>query len=36
MGVEFQVFTHEVDGKKRAMVVLAVDPKMFDEKAGFI
>lgn len=36
MGVEFQVFTHQVDGKKRAMVVLAVDPKTFDEKAGFV
>ena len=36
MGVEFQVFTHEVNGKKRAMVVLAVDPKTFDAKAGFI
>jgi hypothetical protein len=34
VGVEFQVFTHEVDGKKRAMVVLAVDPKTFDAKAG--
>jgi hypothetical protein len=36
MGVQFQVFTHEVDGKKRAMVVLAVDPKTFDAKAGFV
>jgi len=36
IGVEFQVFTHEVGGKKRAMVVLAVDPKTFDEKAGFV
>lgn len=36
LGIEFQVFTHDVDGKKRAMVVLAVDPRTFDAKAGFI
>jgi len=36
LGVEFQVFTHEVAGKKRAIVVLAVDPKTFDAKAGSV
>lgn len=36
LGVEFQVFTHEVNGKQRAMVVLAVDPRTFDAKAGFV
>ncbi len=34
MGVDFQVFTHDVNGTKRALVVLAVDPQTFEAKAG--
>ena len=36
MGMDFAVFTHSVNGQKRALVVLAVDPKIFDEKAGMV
>ncbi|HVA28568.1 MAG TPA: hypothetical protein VNF68_10330 [Candidatus Baltobacteraceae bacterium] len=36
LGVEFQAFTHVVGGKKHATIVLAVDPKTFDAKAGFV
>lgn len=34
MGVDFQVFTHDVNGTKRALVVIAIDPEVFEAKAG--
>ena len=34
MGVDFQVFEHSVNGKRHGLIVLAVDPTVFDEKAG--
>jgi len=34
MGVEFQVFTHAVNGKTRVLIVAALDPVTFNEKAG--
>lgn len=34
MGVDFQVFDHQVAGKHHAMIVLAIDPAVFDRKAG--
>lgn len=35
-GMDFAVFTHEVNGQRRHLVVLAVDPKTFDAKAGMV
>ncbi len=34
MGVDFQVFEHSVNGKRHGLIVLAVDPMVFDQKAG--
>jgi hypothetical protein len=34
MGVDFQVFDHQVNGKRHELIVLAVDPSTFDQKAG--
>ncbi|HET9030217.1 MAG TPA: hypothetical protein VFN49_08570 [Candidatus Aquilonibacter sp.] len=34
MGVDFQVFEHTVNGKRHALIVLAIDPATFDRKAG--
>lgn len=34
MGVDFQVFQHTVNGKKHGLIVLAVDPSTFEQKAG--
>lgn len=34
MGVDFQVFDHQVDGKHHATIVLAIDPAVFDRQAG--
>ncbi len=34
MGVDFQVFDHNVNGKHHALIVLAIDPSTFDRKAG--
>ena len=34
MGVDFQVFDHMVDGKRHALIVLAIDPATFDRQAG--
>ena len=34
MGVDFQVFEHSVDGKRHGLVVVALDPIVFDQKAG--
>lgn len=34
MGVDFEVFEHTVNGKRHALIVLAVDPATFDQKAG--
>ncbi len=34
MGVDFQVFEHFVNGKRHALIVAAIDPSTFDEKAG--
>ncbi|MBV8637310.1 MAG: hypothetical protein JO322_04445 [Candidatus Eremiobacteraeota bacterium] len=34
MGVDFQVFQHTVNGKRHGLIVAAVDPTLFDEKAG--
>jgi hypothetical protein len=34
VGVDFQVFTHDVSGKPHALVVVALDPKVFEAKAG--
>ena len=34
MGVDFQVFEHSVDGKRHGLIVLAIDPSVFDQKAG--
>jgi hypothetical protein len=34
MGVDFQVFSHDVNGKPHALVVVALDPVVFEEKAG--
>ncbi len=34
MGIDFQVFTHDVKGKNRALVVVAIDPHTFETKAG--
>jgi hypothetical protein len=34
MGVDFQVFEHSVNGKRHGLVVVALDPTVFDQKAG--
>jgi hypothetical protein len=34
LGVDFQVFSHDVDGKPHALVVVAIDPAVFEAKAG--
>ena len=34
MGIAFQVYSHDVAGKPHALVVLALDPAIFEEKAG--
>ena len=34
LGVDFQVFTHDVDGKTHALIVVALDPSEFETKAG--
>ncbi|MGD0968734.1 MAG: hypothetical protein ABR949_10640 [Candidatus Aquilonibacter sp.] len=34
MGLQFQVFSHEVGGKTRGLVVVVLDPAMFETKAG--
>jgi hypothetical protein len=34
LGVNFQVFTHSVNGQQRALVVIALDPTTFEQKAG--
>jgi hypothetical protein len=34
MGVDFQVFEHTVNGKRHGLIVLAVDPVLFDQKAA--
>ncbi|MDE2481400.1 MAG: hypothetical protein KGN02_04330 [bacterium] len=34
MGIDFEAFTHDVKGTKRALVVIAIDPKNFEAKAG--
>lgn len=34
MGADFQVFTHSVNGQPRALVVVALDPSLFESKAG--
>jgi hypothetical protein len=34
LGVDFQIFTHDVDGKPHALIVVALDPAVFDAKAG--
>lgn len=34
MGVDFQVFEHTVNGKRHGLIVAAIDPTVFDEKAG--
>jgi hypothetical protein len=34
LGVDFQVFRHTVDGQPHALVVVALDPSIFNRKAG--
>ncbi len=34
LGLEFQVFSHQDNGKNRELVVVVLDPTMFEEKAG--
>lgn len=34
MGLDFQVFQHTVNGKRHALIVVALDPPIFDQKAG--
>jgi hypothetical protein len=34
MGLDFAVFQNTVDGKTHGVIVLAVDPKLLDQKAG--
>ncbi len=34
MGIDFQVFRHDVNGTPRALVVVALDPSAFEQKAG--
>jgi len=34
LGADFQVFEHTVNGKRHELIVLAIDPATFDQKAG--
>jgi hypothetical protein len=34
MGIAFQVFSHDVNGKPHALIVVALDPVVFEAKAG--
>jgi hypothetical protein len=34
VGVDFQVFTHETNGKPHQLIVVAIDPAVFEAKAG--
>jgi hypothetical protein len=34
LGVDFQVLTHDVDGTPRALIVVVLDPALFERKAG--
>ncbi len=34
MGIDFQVFEHTINGKRHGLIVAAIDPTLFDEKAG--
>lgn len=34
LGLDFQVFSHEDNGHNRELVVVVLDPTMFEEKAG--
>lgn len=34
MGIDFQVFSHDVNGQPHALVVVALDPAVFEEKAA--
>jgi hypothetical protein len=34
LGLEFQVFSHQDNGKNRELVVVVLDPTTFEEKAG--
>jgi hypothetical protein len=34
LGLDFAVFQHTEDGKMHGLIVLAVDPKTLDQKAG--
>ncbi len=34
LGLEFQVFSHQENGKTRELVVVVLDPTTFEEKAG--
>jgi hypothetical protein len=34
MGIDFSAFQHTVDGKKQGVVVIVMDPKLLNEKAG--
>ncbi|MGB6986737.1 MAG: hypothetical protein WBD74_12255 [Candidatus Aquilonibacter sp.] len=34
LGLQFQVFSHEENGKTRELVVVVLDPTTFEEKAG--
>jgi hypothetical protein len=36
LGIDFQVFTHEQNGKPHALAVVAFDPVLFDAKAGAV
>ncbi|HEX8805915.1 MAG TPA: hypothetical protein VF741_03155 [Candidatus Aquilonibacter sp.] len=34
LGLQFQVFSHQDNGKNRELVVVVLDPTLFEEKAG--
>ena len=34
MGLQFQVFSHQDNGKNRELIVVVLDPSTFEEKAG--
>ncbi len=34
LGVDFQIFSHDVDGTTHALIVVALDPATFEEQAG--
>lgn len=34
LGMDFQIFSHQVDGKPHELVVVAMDPAVFEAKAG--